>query len=99
MTLGNMRELGVRGLSVHCLNPKCQHDAMFSVDDYADEIEVTSFPPRMVCSKCGSDRVDVTPNWKERPDMAAEKEAIERAIEQSRDQARTSESDHGSEDQ
>jgi hypothetical protein len=24
-----------------------------SVDDYADEIEVPSFAPRMVCSKCG----------------------------------------------
>ena len=23
MTLGNMRALGVRGLAVHCLNPRC----------------------------------------------------------------------------
>jgi hypothetical protein len=37
-----------------------------SVDDYADEVEVPSFAPRMVCSKCG-EKVDVRPNWKEMP--------------------------------
>jgi hypothetical protein len=25
MTLGNLRELGVRGLTVHCLNDACRH--------------------------------------------------------------------------
>jgi hypothetical protein len=37
-----------------------------SVDDYADEIEVPSFAPRMACNKCGGE-VDVRPNWKEMP--------------------------------
>jgi len=67
MTLGNMRQLGVRGLLVSCLNPQCRHEVTVSVDDYADEIEVPSFAARMVCSKCGSERVDVRPNWKEMP--------------------------------
>jgi hypothetical protein len=32
MTLGNMRELGVRGLMVHCLHPKCLHQERLDVD-------------------------------------------------------------------
>jgi hypothetical protein len=44
MDLGNMRRLGVRGLAVHCLNEDCRHDAVFSADDYPDEVELPSFP-------------------------------------------------------
>jgi len=67
MTLGNMRELGVRGLAVYCLNPACRHQTVISADDYADDIEVPSFRLRMKCSKCGGRNVDVRPNWKEQP--------------------------------
>ena len=54
MTLGNMRELGVRGLSIKCLNPKCLHEATVSVDDYADDMLVRDFAKSMVCAKCGA---------------------------------------------
>jgi hypothetical protein len=64
MTLGSLRQLGVRGLLVICLDPQCRHEATMSVDDYADEIEVPSFAARMMCSKCGG-KVEVRPNWKE----------------------------------
>ena len=64
MTLGNMRQLGVRGLIVACLEPSCRHETAVGVDDYADELEVPSFAAR-VCSKCGGDHVHVRPNWKE----------------------------------
>jgi hypothetical protein len=67
LTLGNMRQLGVRGLIISCLDPQCRHEAIFSADDYSDEIEVPSFAPRMVCSKCGGKRVNARPNWKEMP--------------------------------
>jgi hypothetical protein len=69
MTLGNMRELGVRGVLVSCLNHECRHQAVFSADDYADEIEVPSFRPRMKCGKCGGKNVDVRPNWNEQPSV------------------------------
>ena len=65
MTLGNLRQLGVRGLIVACLDANCRHETTLGVDDYADEVEVPSFAPRLVCSKCGGNRVDVRPNWKE----------------------------------
>jgi hypothetical protein len=54
MDLRNMRHLGVRGLAVHCLNPKCWHRAVFSADDYPDEVSVPSFQARMKCGKCGA---------------------------------------------
>jgi transcription elongation factor Elf1 len=66
MTLGIIRQLGVRGLIISCLNPQCRHEAIFSAEDYADEVEVPSFAARIVCSKCG-ERVEVRPNWKEMP--------------------------------
>jgi hypothetical protein len=78
MTLGNMRHLGVRGLAVHCLNPQCRHQAVFSVDDYPDEIPVPSFQARMKCGKCGAKgrQIDVRPNWKEQPVDAIDGEGL-----------------------
>jgi hypothetical protein len=67
MTLGNMRELGVPGLAVHCLNQARRNQAVISADDYADDIEIPSFRLRMKCGKCGGRNVDVRPNWKEQP--------------------------------
>jgi hypothetical protein len=67
MTLGNKRKLGMRGLKASCLNPNCRHEAVFGVDDYADELEVPPFRPRVKCSKCGGRNVDVRANWKEQP--------------------------------
>ena len=73
MTLGNMRELGVRGLSIKCLNPKCLHEATVSVDDYADEMLVRDFAKSMVCAKCGARgrHIDVRPNRKEQPPQSS----------------------------
>ncbi len=64
MTLGNMREQGVRGLAVYCLNHSCRHHTVINVDDHPHEVEVPSFGARLKCSKCGGRRVDVRPNWK-----------------------------------
>jgi hypothetical protein len=36
---------------------------------YPDEVEVPSFGRRAKCSKCGGRRVDVRPNWEEKPGM------------------------------
>jgi predicted DNA-binding ribbon-helix-helix protein len=69
VTLGSLRQLGVRGLLLICLDRKCRHEATMGVDDYPDEIELPSFAPRMVCSKCGGKQIDVRPNWKEMPIM------------------------------
>ena len=67
MTLGNMRQLGARGLAVYCINPLCRHQSVFSADDYPDEVPVPSFRARMKGGKCDGEKVDVRPNWKEQP--------------------------------
>ena len=69
MTLGNMRDLGVRNLLASCLNDACRHTAPIDVSKYPAESEVPSFRPRVVCAKCGGrgSKIDVRPNWKEQP--------------------------------
>jgi hypothetical protein len=68
MTLANMRRQGVRGLNAVCLDPGCRHELIFSADDYPGDTELSWFKSRMVCAKCGGKRLDVQPNWKEKPD-------------------------------
>jgi hypothetical protein len=48
MNLANMRENGVRSLSVGCLD--CHHDAVVNVDNYPGHLAVPSFASRMKCS-------------------------------------------------
>jgi hypothetical protein len=67
MTVGTLRQLGVRGLLLVCVDPKCRHEATMSLDDYPDAMELPSFAPRMACSRCGVKRITVRPNWKEMP--------------------------------
>jgi hypothetical protein len=64
MTLANMRENGVRSLSVTCW--QCHHERVINADQWPDEIEVPSFGPKMVCTKCGTIGADARPNWRER---------------------------------
>jgi hypothetical protein len=51
MTLGNMRELGVRSLDVSCWLR--HHQAVLSADHWPDHVAVPTFGPRMVCTGCG----------------------------------------------
>jgi hypothetical protein len=67
MTLGNMRELGVYRLVVHCNNDECRHTTLIDVFNYSDGVEVSSFQRRTKCGKCGGKRVDVRPNWRDAP--------------------------------
>jgi hypothetical protein len=65
MTLGNMRENGVRRLSVSCWT--CHHAAVLDVEAFPDEVPVPSFGPRMVCTGCGIVGADARPNWRDQP--------------------------------
>jgi hypothetical protein len=48
MTLGDMRENGVRSLDVSCW--QCHHRAILSADPWPDDVAVPTFGPRMVCT-------------------------------------------------
>ena len=66
MTLGNMRESGVRTLWIRCGALHCNHDAVMDVSAYGDEQAMSAFGPRMVCTFCGAIGADARPNWQER---------------------------------
>jgi hypothetical protein len=66
MTLGNMRQQGVRGLYVTCRH--CSYETAVNVDAYPDDMPVPSFSPRMRCSRCGELGATAIPNWIERRD-------------------------------
>jgi hypothetical protein len=53
MTLGNMRQLGVKRLLASCLNDACRHTALIDVSSYSAETEVPYFSRKVVCAKCG----------------------------------------------
>jgi hypothetical protein len=54
MTLGNMREQGVKHLIAFCHNDACRHQAIIDESKYPDDVEVPWFAGRI---KCGGKRV------------------------------------------
>jgi hypothetical protein len=64
MTLGNMRANGVRSLDVSCW--VCHHNAIVSAEARLDDVPVSAFGPRMVCTVCGIIGADARPNWREK---------------------------------
>jgi hypothetical protein len=66
MTLGNMRQNGVRGLDVTYQH--CGYHTEVNVDAWSDDVTVPSFGPRMRCTKCGKLGADARPNWIEQRD-------------------------------
>jgi hypothetical protein len=67
MTPANMRENGVRSLSVTC--ELCHHEAVINVDAFDDTVPVPAFGPRMVCTICGIVGAFARPNWQERAEQ------------------------------
>jgi hypothetical protein len=65
MTLGNMRELGVRAYFVSCWN--CHHEAVLVADRWPGDVAVPTFGPRMVCTGCGIVGADARRRWSEQP--------------------------------
>ncbi len=66
MTLGNMRQNGVRSLAITYGALWCHHEAVLAVDSYDGDVTVLAFGPRMVCTHCGAIGADTRPNWIER---------------------------------
>ena len=64
-------EQGVHHLIAYCLNNACRHQAVIDVSSYPPETPVPWFRSKVKCAKCGArgNRIDMRPNWKERPAM------------------------------
>ena len=69
MTLGNMRDNGVRAVIAECRD--CHHKADVVVDQLAADVFVPDVGARMRCSACNSRRIETRPAWhtSKRPGM------------------------------
>jgi hypothetical protein len=65
VTLGGMRVLGVRSVYVTC--SACGYASTVNVDDWEDDVFITSFGPYVKCAKCGHLGAVVRPDWTELP--------------------------------
>ena len=65
MTLGNMREHGVRSVAAHCQVVGCGHSGTVNVDNLPDDFPVPDVALRLRCSVCGSRNVKTIPAWRE----------------------------------
>lgn len=65
MTLGNMRQNGVRTLAAWCSARGCHHSAVVDVEQFGDDVPVP-FGPRLRCERCGHLGAGARPNWQER---------------------------------
>jgi hypothetical protein len=66
ITLGQMRQSGVRGLLVYCADYKCSHLATLTpgnIDKWPDSVRLSDLEPRFTCKRCGSRGADVRPNF------------------------------------
>ena len=65
MSLGKMREHGVRSVLAICQESSCGHSGSLIVDHLPDGVPVPDVSLRLRCSACGSRNVKTQPDWKQ----------------------------------
>jgi hypothetical protein len=65
MSLGNMREHGVKSVLAICQETSCGHSGSINVDNLPDDFPVPDVSLRLRCSACGSRKVKTQPDWRE----------------------------------
>jgi hypothetical protein len=63
MTLGNMREHGVRSIDAFCQAIGCGHASTVNVDGLPGGLLVPDVSLRLRCSRCGGRSINTRPNW------------------------------------
>jgi len=63
ITLGEMRESGVRGLLIYCSDYRCSHHIKVSGDRWPAEVRLSDLEPLFVCKACGIKGADVRPDF------------------------------------
>ena len=49
ITFAEMREMGIRGLLVHCADYRCSHSIAMSGDGWPDDLRLSDIEERFVC--------------------------------------------------
>jgi hypothetical protein len=65
MSLGNMREHGVRAVMAICQEASCGHSGSINVDSLPDDFPVPDVFLRLRCSACTSRNVKTQLDWRE----------------------------------
>nr|WP_246801069.1 hypothetical protein [Bradyrhizobium genosp. L] len=66
ITLGEMRQSGVRGLLVYCSDHRCSHSvelAPAEVDQWPDDVRLSDLEPRFTCKECHRRGADIRPDF------------------------------------
>jgi hypothetical protein len=72
ITLGEMREMSVRGLLIYCSDYHCSHWTAISGDRWHDNVRLSDLEPLFVCQACGTKGADLRPDfeWTKHPRRA-----------------------------
>jgi hypothetical protein len=63
ITFGDLHEMDVRGVLVHCADYHCSHSVAISADRWLDEVRLSDIEPRFTCTACGRRGADVRPDF------------------------------------
>jgi len=65
ITLGEVRQMGVRGVLVYCSDYHCSHSVAISADRWPDHLRLSDLESLFVCQACGIKCADLRPdfNW------------------------------------
>ncbi len=61
ITLGQMRDMGVRSVLVYCVH--CGHNVALSADRWSDDLRLSDLESRFVCQACGRRGADIRPHF------------------------------------
>lgn len=61
VTLGEMREIGVRDLLIYCRDYKCSHSIENSGDQWDNDVRLSDLEGMFTCTACGKRGADVRP--------------------------------------
>ena len=63
ITLGEVREMGVRGVLVYCSDYHCSHWTAIRGDRWPDDARLSDLEPLFVCQACGAKGANVRPHF------------------------------------
>jgi hypothetical protein len=65
ITLGEVRQMGIRGLLIYCSDYHCSHNVEINADRWPDHVRLSDLEPLFTCQACGIKGAEVRDdfNW------------------------------------
>ena len=61
ITVGEMRDSGVRYVPIYCRDHRCSHHVEVNADGWPDDVRLSDIEPKFTCTKSGKRGADVRP--------------------------------------